>query len=113
MVHQHSFRTLSTIALTASLSMLACKKSNTYTETQTNTQDSQTMTTFMHNHAPQFESFTIDAATGAVLTSSKGTTYTIPANVFQTNAGAAVTGSVTVDIKEINPRRTRQPGPQA
>ena len=60
------------------------------------------MTAFMQDHGPQFETFTVDASAGAVVSSSKGTTYTIPAGAFQTAAGAAVTGSVTVAIKEIN-----------
>ena len=106
MLHLHSFRSLCLITLTAALTTSSCKKSNTSTESgsgsQTSAQDGQTMTTFRNNNAPKFESFTFDAAAGAVLTSSKGTTYTIPATAFQTSTGVTVTGSVTVDIKEIS-----------
>jgi len=90
------------IVTAAILSVTACKKSDTPTPQQNNNADGQAMADFRKEHGPAFENFTVDAAAGAVLTSSSGTTYTIPAGAFQTKAGAAVTGSVTVSVKEVN-----------
>ena len=83
--------------------MTSCKKSNSSAEQHTNPNDDngKTMTAFMQAHAPQFQSFTVDAGAGASFTSTKGIKYTLPAGVFETTAGVAVTGSVTVAVKEI------------
>jgi len=88
--------------IAAAISVVACKKSDTPAPQQNNNADGQAMAAFRKEHGPAFEDFTVDAATGALLTSSTGTTYTIPAGAFQTKAGAAVSGSVTVSVKEIN-----------
>lgn len=107
MLHQlKTLKTVKTLTILtiASMSVLSCKKSNSNEPQHNpndNTADGQTMTTFMASNAPKFESFTIDASAGGSITSSKGTKYTIPAGVFQTAAGASVTGNVNVDIKEI------------
>ena len=90
------------LVVAAVLSVTACKKSDTPAPQQNNNADGQAMATFRKEHGPVFENFTVDAAAGGVLTSSTGTTYTIPAGAFQTKAGAAVTGSVTVSVKEVN-----------
>ncbi len=94
-------RSSALIAATA-LSVTACKKSDTTAPQQINNADGQAMATFMKGHGPVFEDFTVDAAAGGTITSSKGTTYTIPAGAFQTKAGADVAGSVNVSVKEIN-----------
>jgi hypothetical protein len=90
------------IAATA-IGMMSCKKNNDTSAQQNpnNSEDGKTMAAFRQNHGPQFESFTVDAAAGATITSSKGIKYTIPGGVFVTSGGAAVTGSVTVAVKEI------------
>jgi len=93
---------LQSLAFVAAISVVACKKSDTPAPQQNNNADGQVMAAFRKEHGPAFESFTVDAAAGAVLTSSSGATYTIPAGAFQTKAGAAVTGSVTVSVKEVN-----------
>src|SRR6186713_3715457 len=89
--------------ITASaISMTSCKKSNSSAEQQHNNpndDNGKTMTTFMQAHAPQFQSFSVDAGAGGSFTSTKGIKYTIPAGVFETTAGVAVTGSVTVAVK--------------
>jgi hypothetical protein len=90
-----------TLIISAALTVVACKKSDTPAPQQNNA-DGETMAAFMKNNGPAFESFTVNADAGAVVTSSKGTTYTIPAGAFQTKAGASVTGNVTVSIKEIS-----------
>ncbi|HTI08801.1 MAG TPA: hypothetical protein VL832_09605 [Puia sp.] len=95
-----SLPALAIIAASA-ISIMSCKKNND-ASAQHNNQDGQTMTAFMQSHGPQFESFTVDATAGASFTSSKGIKYTIPAGAFVTSGGAAVTGSVTVAVKEIN-----------
>ena len=96
-----SLQSLALIAATA-ISVVACKKSDTPAPQQNNSADGQAMAAFMKDHGPVFENFTVDAAAGGVLTSSTGTTYTIPGGAFQTKAGASVTGAVTVSVKEIN-----------
>lgn len=95
-----SLPALAIIAASA-ISIMSCKKNND-ASAQHNNQDGQTMAAFMQSHGPQFESFTVDATAGASFTSSKGIKYTIPAGAFVTSGGAAVTGSVTVAVKEIN-----------
>lgn len=96
-----SLQTLTLIAAMA-ISIMSCKKNNDTSAQQNNNNDGQTMAAFMQNHGPQFEAFTVDASAGASFTSSKGIKYTIPAGAFVTSGGAAVTGSVTVAVKEIN-----------
>jgi hypothetical protein len=89
------------VAATA-ISIMSCKKNNSASASSNTNQDGQTMAAFMEAHGPKFESFTVDATAGASFTSSKGIKYTIPAGAFVTSDGAAVTGSVTVAVKEIN-----------
>ncbi|HEY4205866.1 MAG TPA: hypothetical protein VGM31_03595 [Puia sp.] len=96
-----SLQTLALI-ISAALTMVACKKSDTPAPQQNNNADGEAMAAFMKNNGPAFETFTFNADAGAVITSSKGTTYTIRGGAFQTKAGASVTGNVTVSIKEIN-----------
>ncbi|HWK08097.1 MAG TPA: hypothetical protein VNS58_30920 [Puia sp.] len=96
-----SLPALAIIAATA-ISIMSCKKNNDTSAQPNNNADGQTMTAFMTSHGPRFENFTVDAAAGASFTSTKGIQYTIPAGAFVTAGGAAVTGSVTVAIKEIN-----------
>ena len=96
-----SLPALAIIAATA-ISIMSCKKNNDASAQPSNNADGQTMTAFMQSHGPQFESFTVDATAGASFTSSKGIKYTIPAGAFVTAGGIAVTGSVTVAVKEIN-----------
>jgi len=90
-----------TLIIGAALTVVACKKSDTPAPQQNNA-DGEAMAAFMKNNGPAFETFTVSADAGAVITSSKGTSYTIPAGAFQTKAGADVTGNVTVSIKEIS-----------
>ncbi|MBS1661627.1 MAG: hypothetical protein JST68_11330 [Bacteroidetes bacterium] len=93
----------SLIIVATAISMFSCKKNESVPSTNNNTsQDGKVMADFKANHGPQFENFTIDASAGAVITSSKGIKYTFPAGAFVTSAGAAVTGNVTVSVKEIN-----------
>lgn len=99
--HRSSLQSLALIAVVA-IGMLSCKKNNTPSPGTNNSNDGQTVTTFRENHGPQFESFTLNASAGAVITSSKGIKYTIPGGAFVTAEGAEVTGSVSISVKEIN-----------
>ncbi|HMH22967.1 MAG TPA: hypothetical protein VK563_14370 [Puia sp.] len=96
-----AFKSLALITA-AAISVMSCKKNNdTSAQQNNNNPDGQQMAAFMKDHGPKFEDFTVDAAAGATFTSSKGIKYTIPAGAFVTAAGGAVTGSVTVSVKEI------------
>lgn len=94
----------SLILLATVFCVSSCKKNNDASPSGNTTggKDGQTMASFKQSHGPKSESFTVDASAGAVITSSKGIKYTIPAGAFATSSGAAVTGSVTVSVKEIN-----------
>ncbi|HEY6900456.1 MAG TPA: hypothetical protein VI233_07430 [Puia sp.] len=94
----------SLIIVATAISMLSCKKNESTPSTNNNNngQDGKAMADFRQSHGPKFENFTVDASAGASITSSKGIKYTIPADAFVTSAGAAVTGNVTVSVKEIN-----------
>lgn len=92
-----SLKPLVLIAVMA-LSIVSCKKSNETSSTKT---DAQVMAEFMQKNGPKQENFTVDAAAGGNVTTSKGTKLHIPAGAFIKNNGQPVSGSVTVSIKEI------------
>ncbi len=46
------------------------------------------------------QQFTLNAATGGIVSGADGVTFFFPPNAFRTAAGAAVTGSVQVDLVE-------------
>jgi hypothetical protein len=48
------------------------------------------------------QSFTLSAINGGTVTGAEGLTLTFPANAFVTLGGAAVTGSVSISLTEIN-----------
>ena len=60
-----------------------------------------TMTEFFSENGVQSQTFTINVEDGSVITGEKGTVITIPENAFEDNGGNAITGSVTVSVKEI------------
>jgi hypothetical protein len=82
------------------LSIVSCKKNND-TPMPPDNKDGELLADFFKNNGPKFESFTVDAATGGTVTTTKGTKFTIPANVFIKANGQAITGSVVVAVKEI------------
>ena len=89
----------STIAIAVAISFTACKKNkDTYVQ-----QDvfEQKVKTFFDANAPKYESFTINASTGGLLLTSKGTKINFPANAFKKANGQLVTGSVTVQVKDM------------
>jgi hypothetical protein len=52
-----------------------------------------------YNIAPQ--NYNVNASTGGSFTSSQGTTVTIPANIFLTQANVPVTGDVTIQFIDV------------
>lgn len=89
----------STLAIAAAISFNACKKDKG-TIVQPHVFE-QKVKTFFDANAPKYEAFTIDATTGGVLLTSKGTKINFPANAFKKSNGQLVTGSVTVQVKDI------------
>lgn len=80
----------------------SCKKNdNQITIQSSNLKDSEKITQFFETHARKQESFTVDVAAGGTITTSKGTKVKFPANVFKTQAGALITGSVTVKVLDV------------
>lgn len=55
---------------------------------------------FSQTQAP-FQTFQVDAATGGQITGTKGTKISFYANSFQTKSGQAVTGTITVTLREM------------
>ncbi len=91
------------LIVAACLSFTACKKdesSNPAPGIKDN-KDGQAIAAFMRKNGPQFEVFSIEATRGGTFTSTKGVKYKIPANVFVKKDGSAVTGAVSVSVKEI------------
>jgi hypothetical protein len=84
--------------LISSALLPSCRKSSTEPQQQT---DARRMDAFLKSNAPQFETFTINAATGGTVTNSKGSKFIIKPNSFTDLNGNAVTGNVTVSVKEI------------
>jgi hypothetical protein len=82
------------ILTTAMVSITACKKDKS-------TPNYAKADEFMASHAIKEQSFTGNAATGFIITGEKGTKITFVPNVFVDGNGNAVTGNVTVTLKEV------------
>lgn len=66
------------------------------------TKDGKKLTEFFEKHQRGFETFTVDAAAGGVITTSKGSKLTIPAGAFKKLNGTQVTsGNVKVKVLDI------------
>ncbi|WP_211999840.1 hypothetical protein [Chitinophaga sp. HK235] len=87
--------------LAATLVVSSCKRNNTELPDLQKGVDGKMLSDLLQSRAPQFETFSVDAAAGGVLTTAKGTKFTIPANIFTTAGGAPVTGAVSITIREI------------
>ncbi len=89
------------LILTTTILATSCKKGN---DTPAPVEDNSVkmIQQFFKNNAPQFESFSVNAASGGVIVSSKGTRYNIKPNSLLDANGNPVTGSVTVSVKEIS-----------
>lgn len=86
-------------ALVVSLLVVSCKKDSVPTPSKPT--DETLLKAFFDKNATPAETFTLNAATGGVLTSSKGTQFDFPANALLDAAGQPVTGNVTVRVKEM------------
>ncbi len=87
-------------AILITLVIASCKKdSPTPTNSSANTYSS--IQDFYNTNGVQKQIYTIDASTGGMFVSPKGTKVTIPANAFVTQSGGPVTGSVTIEFKDI------------
>jgi hypothetical protein len=95
-----SLKTIACLAA-AALAISSCKKNNSQEVAPDKGLDGKMLSELLDKHAPKFEHFSINAATGGVVTTSKGTKFTIPANVFITAGGSPVTGAVDISIKEM------------
>ncbi|SEW56281.1 hypothetical protein [Chitinophaga arvensicola] len=86
----------------AVLALSSCKKNNSQEiPFPEKGKDAKMLAEFLDSHAKTFEHFSVDAAAGGVITTSQGTKFNIPPNVFRTAGGAPVTGAVDISIKEI------------
>jgi hypothetical protein len=86
------------------LSFSACSKnedSPSLTDAQLNEQGFDKAKAFFQNNAPAYQSFSVDASAGGIITTSKGTKLTFPANAFKNANGQTVSGNVTVEVKDI------------
>ena len=95
------FSTPIVLLVAAAISIVSCKKNNDAQAPQNNNSDGQLLAAFLQKNAPSFQSFTVDAAAGGTVTTTKGTKFIIPANIFVTAGGAPVTGAVSFSVKEI------------
>jgi hypothetical protein len=87
------------VCTAALLVTAACKK--TKNDEQPADTGRDMMTAFFKQHAPAFESFTVNATAGGSFISSKGTKYFIAPNSLVDASGNLVTGNVAVSVKEI------------
>ncbi|CAL1520465.1 hypothetical protein [Chitinophaga sp. MM2321] len=87
--------------LAAALAVSSCRRNNNEVPLPSPSEDGKMLSALLSSYAPKFESFTVDAAAGGVITTTNGTKYTIPPNVFTTKSGVPVTGAVAISIKEI------------
>jgi hypothetical protein len=90
---------LAALLTATALLTTACRKNDS--QQQPADTGNEMMTAFFKQHAPQYESFTINANTGGLITSSKGTKYFISPNSLVNANGNPVSGSVTVSVKEL------------
>ncbi|MRG45157.1 hypothetical protein GFS24_08525 [Chitinophaga sp. SYP-B3965] len=86
------------IAILAAVGTSSCRKDKQVTN---DFNDLGTMTAFFEAYAPKAESFTLDAAVGGTITTTKGTKITFPANVFLDANNNVVSGNIKVHVKDI------------
>jgi hypothetical protein len=91
----NSLKVLSIALLISSLFFFSCDEKTDTPLPYNNLGD------FFAGKAPQTQTFTVDPATTQTITGNQGTQVTFSANSFVDAQGVAVTGSVTVELKEI------------
>lgn len=90
--------------ITTIIVVVSCKKhesSSTNSTPPPPTDNYASISAFFSQNAPAMQTYTVNATTGGNFTSPQGTAVTIPANAFVTQAGAPVTGVVTIQFKDI------------
>lgn len=85
--------------LTAVIAFSSCKKHSDATPNYAKADD------FLSERAPATQTFTGNAGTGFSITGGKGTKITFPAGAFVDGNGDAVTGTVTVTLREVLNRK--------
>lgn len=91
------------IFIIAIIAIVSCKK-DTKTTTTTSAAVSDNYSSikdFLSKNGVAMQTYTISGSTGGSFTSPQGTTVTIPANAFLTQAGIPVPGNVTIQFKDI------------
>ncbi len=92
------FAAATTLLMAAS--MTSCKKGAD--AVLPTTKDGKKITEFFEKHQRSYETFTVNAATGGVITTSKGSKLTIPAGAFKKLNGTVVnSGNVKVKVLDI------------
>lgn len=84
------------VGLIALVSFGSCKKETTNTGSNYSSVQS-----FFSQSKMQTQTFTVNASLGGTITGAKGTVVTFPSNAFVKGNGATVTGSVTIELKEV------------
>src|ERR1039458_2994117 len=95
----------SLILIIAIVAVVSCKKdtksSTTTTPPPPAADNYSSVNAFFSKNGVAMQTCTVNGTTGGSFTSSQGTTVTIPANAFLTQASVPVTGNVTIQFKDI------------
>ncbi|HLC83906.1 MAG TPA: hypothetical protein VJI69_08745, partial [Bacteroidia bacterium] len=85
-------------AILITLVIASCKK-DTQAPSGSGATSYSSIQDFYNQNGVQKQIYTIDASTGGMFVSPKGTKVTIPANAFVTESGGPITGAVTIEFK--------------
>lgn len=88
------------VSALATVTILSCKKENSVIPQAPVAEQATLSTLFAEKAAPK-QTFTIDANQYQTITGAKGTILNIQAGSFKTQSGQAVTGNVTIELREI------------
>jgi hypothetical protein len=94
-------KTVITCTIAAMLAIVACKKEDEITPNPPTSETFSSIADFYNANTVPVSFHTIDAAIGGSFTTSKGSIVTVPTNAFITQSGGAVTGDVTLTMKEV------------
>lgn len=86
-------------SLAIAISNQSCKKDTNNNTVSVN--DGKALANVLKSNAPTFQTFSINAGSGGTVTTSFGTKFKFPANVFLNADGSTATGTINVSIKEI------------
>ncbi|MCX6183336.1 MAG: hypothetical protein NT150_15590 [Bacteroidetes bacterium] len=92
-----SIKTMMLGAIALSIFAASCKKDTQ----EISKADVEAVDNLLSKMDPEMQSFTIDASQPQTITGTEGTVINIPANAFVDANGNAVTGNVTISLKEI------------